>query len=320
MITNRKPIFISTIVLLMLVLSACGGGSKKIDTSRNNNNDANANENEKDANADENANDNDETEVDYEATSSALAATATAIAVVQNEPTAVPPTDVPPSTDVAPPTDVPAPTSPPPTDLPPTDSASSGFSEDGSVYFTDFDVFEEEEDAWYVYTIGGSNWGASVDSGFLTAVLDAPNETLYIINNYIDMARGDADVAVEIGFDNIGLRGNNISVVCRYTDSGWYEFSLGSDGLWYMWMYQGGAYSLLANGGISGYDWKITAHTLTAACVGDYLTFAIDGVIPRGAEVTNSSLREGGVGFSISTFENGGVEVEFDYFYAEYVE
>ncbi len=39
------------------------------------------------------------------------------------------------------------------------------------------------------------------------------------------------DVSVEVSADNRGKNNNNISLICRYSDDGWYEFNIASNGL-----------------------------------------------------------------------------------------
>ena len=253
---------------------------------------------------------------DLEGTQQALEKTQDALES-QPEPTKPPPTEPPPPRPTQPPPDEPdEPDQPEP-------PAAGGYDYDSLasgdiIYETDFDgTGERWEDGWSQFAIPDSNnYSAYVENGVLYTAVGDTNSTVYAFFEPLYMERGQ-DVRVDTAIDNVGdVRNNNISLVCRGTNRGWYEFSLTSSGLWYIWKNIGAvnSYEVLAQGGIQGYDRNVTDHELTATCIGDVLTFYIDGVQPKNASVTDTSYREGQVGVSVFASNLGGVEVEFDWF------
>jgi hypothetical protein len=54
------------------------------------------------------------------------------------------------------------------------------------------------------------------------------------------------DVRIDARVINRGVNNNNVSLVCRYTDSGWYEFNIANNGLY--WIY---AAEVSAGGNVS---------------------------------------------------------------------
>ena len=118
--------------------------------------------------------------------------------------------------------------------------------------------------------------------------------------------RIDADVET-VG----GPNRNNISLVCRATSEGWYEFSMNSGGYWYIWKYENGDYSNLAEGASYSINLQKAANSLSATCIGRELTFYVNGVTMGSA--TDNTFKDGGqVGVSVSTFDVAGAAVEFD--------
>ncbi len=188
-----------------------------------------------------------------------------------------------------------------------------------TVFSTQFDVAGDWEEGWIHFPIpeGRDDYEIFVDNGYLYFNVAVANTTVYAVYDPIFFPRDCADVRVDASIDNVGqVRTNNISLICRGNDEGWYEFSLGSDGLWYIWLYESASndYTLRANGGVQNYNKNITQHELSATCIGDTMTFYIDGVQPRGAQITDTQFREGQVAISVSTFDPTPVEVEVDWF------
>ncbi len=282
---NRKRAIFAVISVLLLAALACGGNSGGNTGG-------------------------DEPQVDLAGTQAALEATQAALeAPVEVEP---------------------EPTSPPPP--PPTADAGGGETGGGEVdysnlqsgdviFASDFDGDGSDwEEGWihfHITSLDGDpdNYGAIIDGGFLTITVDQRDTTVYALYDELYLPRDAADVLVEAAYNNRGVRSNNVSIVCRGSGDGWYEFSLGSDGLWYIWMFTSGdGYTRLANGGLAGYNKNDTDHVLSATCIGDELTFFIDGTMPKGGQVHDATYREGQVAVSVSTLNLVGAEVEFDWF------
>jgi hypothetical protein len=195
-------------------------------------------------------------------------------------------------------------------------------AESGDVlYATDFEVSGDWDDDWFSLVIPSRSeelYSLYMENGYLYIQVDAKSTTVYAIYEPLFMPRDEADVLVETSFDNVGdVRNNNISVLCRVTEEGWYEFSLTSSGLWYIYKYEvESGFTTLFNGGVPNYNKNITAHVISATCIGDELTFYLDGEMLKNAQVNDRSFDSGGVGVSVYAANVAGVEVEFDWFQA----
>jgi len=112
----------------------------------------------------------------------------------------------------------------------------------------------------------------------------------------------------------------NTSVVCRATDKGWYEFSISSGGLWWIWKWD-------PNAGDNGYYYQVAKGTSTkiglqkqpnlieATCIGTTLTLYVNG--NKIGEGTDRDFTEGVTGFALSSLDLGNAQVEYEYFIAE---
>lgn len=186
------------------------------------------------------------------------------------------------------------------------------------LYATDFDS-EAVLDDWFYLTIpdGQEGFYSYVEGGYFGIGVEDTDTTVYYFYDPLYMPRRNADVLVETATNNVGdVRNNNISVICRASEEGWYEFSLTSSGLWYIWKYDENGYTSLANGGVPGYNKNDTEYVLSATCIGEELTFYLDGVQLKNAQISDRSFDEGGVGVSLYAENVSGVEVEFDWFQA----
>jgi hypothetical protein len=127
------------------------------------------------------------------------------------------------------------------------------------------------------------------------------------------------DVKIEATAANEGRNSNSISLVCRYSDQGWYEFNIANDGL----------YNILAcartspvsadcqfitEGGSGAINQGQRTNQYTATCVGDVLTLAINGQRVNSVSDRSNRFPVGQVGFSASSFEYVPVIVGFDSF------
>lgn len=184
-------------------------------------------------------------------------------------------------------------------------------SASGDVYFsTDFD----SADNWYPVTVPETeNYEAFTESGVMYVEANDTNSNVYLLYDFNIPA---PDVRVDASVETVGgPNNNNISLVCRASDAGWYEFSMNSGGYWYIWKYEDGKYTRLTYGASRAINMQKAANSLTATCIGRELTFYVNGV--ELGSVSDNTFRDGGqVGVSVSTFDVAGAAVEFDWFSA----
>ena len=179
------------------------------------------------------------------------------------------------------------------------------------LYRTDFN----DVDDWNTFDLRGrESYELALDQGYYYIQVDGTNQRVFSILQTIYMERDEADVRLEMAVETIaGPNRNNISLICRYSEMGWYEFNMGSDGLWSIRISRGeaGPYELLADGGSNYINLKRARNEMTAECEGDRLSLYINDEFIH--SVTDSELREGQVGFALSTFDISGAGVEFNW-------
>ncbi len=218
----------------------------------------------------------------------------------------------------APPTQQPLPPVQPPTQqpLPPTQQPAPTATEETAeapAYFTEeFD--SEIPDWWYFVQLGDeSKMNLSTDNGKLVFNLTGTDLYVYLMYNPWVYKNTRLDVSA----DNRGKNSNNVSLICRYSeDEGWYEFTIGNDGLWQVWAYDiltGGGYQMLNSGGSAAINSGKAVNEYTAICNGTTLSLYINGVETTSFEEKTYALREGLVGIGVSAFQVLPIIVEFDW-------
>ncbi|MBP1692967.1 MAG: peptidase family protein [Chloroflexi bacterium] len=199
-----------------------------------------------------------------------------------------------------------------------TPAASSGtFNPDasasGDVYFgTEFDA---ELSDWVYFLTEGKESGANASLKDSKLRLDIRDQYTYIYF-YLDPLEV-ADVRVDTKVENLGVNNNNVSLICRYSDAGWYEFNVANNGEYTIFRYdpaRSDPYIALYTGGSTAIETGKGTNEITAVCTGDELTLGINGVKVR--TVQDRNLKSGKVGLSVSSFNVTPVIVEFDYFVA----
>lgn len=242
---------------------------------------------------------------DYSATEAALAKTQAALDAQKPEATQPPVATQPPAVATQPPSDQPFDYT----------TLQSG----DLVYYTDFDEPGDWEDGWVQFPIPSSNsYSVYKQNGYLYFAVDESGLGVYAVPDFIFFPRDYANVLVEILEENVGSTNlNNIGVICRLNETGWYEFALLSGGEWFIYkaILNGTevSYQELTSGGIANFDYD-SPHYVAGECVGDKLTIYIDGEMPKNGSITDRSFREGQVGMFVYAREYAGVEVEIEDF------
>lgn len=231
--------------------------------------------------------------------------TATTVVV----PTAVPPTVIPPTT--VPPTNVP-PTAPP---TPAPTEASEPIAESEPYYTEEFDYVP---DNWYYEVLVGNEDKAdiSVADGKLTFTIEDYDTYAYVF--YEDYTY--TNVYIEASTINRGSNDNMVTLVCRYSDSGFYEVNITNGGLYDIYAYVEAmdmGYIRLYNGGSRNINMGMKSNTFAMSCEGNEIKLWVNGVLERTVEDNKYGLPEGLIGVGVSSFDATPVIVAFDYVYID---
>jgi len=216
---------------------------------------------------------------------------------VQVEPTAKP---VQKPTEPAPePTDEPAPTDAPVV-------VSKYFKEE----FDSSDVLAN----WESFSLGsGSDSNLVIEQEDDHLLFDLGDEDLYVY--YMYSADEYDNVSISLNAENRGRNNNNVSLVCRMNEDGtqWYEFSVESGGLWYLYAVDG-AYNIIDNGGTNDLKQGKEVNEYNLVCNGSELTLYVNGNKLKTVNDTKYGFDEGYVGFNISSLNVLPITVEVNWF------
>lgn len=200
---------------------------------------------------------------------------------------------------------------PPTATLPPPPPASPFFKEEFNT-----DVLGD----WTNFVVVGdtksdkSKAKYSIENGKL--VFDLTDNYLYSYLIYDKQTY--EDVRVEVSAANRGKNNNNVSLICRYSDDGWYEFNIASNGMFNIFAYDAtGAvhkgYNALYTSGSNAIKIGKETNIYVAVCSGKNLSLFING--EESAKLTDNKygLTDGKVGISISSFNVYPIIVDIDY-------
>jgi len=127
------------------------------------------------------------------------------------------------------------------------------------------------------------------------------------------------DVRVEVSAFNRGKNNNNVSLICRYSADGWYEFNIASNGLFNILAYDATGvvhkgYNALVTDGSNAIKMGNETNVYVAVCSGRNLQLYINGEDSASFTDNKYGLRDGKVGVSVSSFNVYPIIVEIDYF------
>jgi hypothetical protein len=205
------------------------------------------------------------------------------------------------------PTDAPAavePTQPPlPTDEP--------VAESQPYYTEEFDYVPEN---WYYEVLVGNEDKAdiSVDKGKLTFTIEDYDTYAYVF--YEDYTY--TDVYIEASAVNRGSNNNMVTLVCRYSDAGFYEVNITNGGLWDIYAYvetMNIGYVRLYNSGSRNINMGFKSNTFAMSCEGNKISLYVNGVLERTVEDNKYNMPEGLIGVGVSSFDALPVIVDFEY-------
>jgi hypothetical protein len=188
-------------------------------------------------------------------------------------------------------------------------------------FFTDeFD----SDTGWSYFVIDGNssqitkNTGLdmTISTGGGVLTYDLQGEGLWVYDLYLPVEY--TDVRLDARVNNRGVNNNNVSLICRYTEDGWYEFNIANNGLYWILVAsvdddQKVAYDLIYNGGSNKIKSGKETNEYTAICKGNQLSLFINGEEARTVTDSKYVLPSGLVGTSVSSFDTLPVIVDFEW-------
>lgn len=185
-------------------------------------------------------------------------------------------------------------------------------------YFTE--EFDTEIGNWSRNDVYGSKEtnedGLSLEVEDSRLVFDFSTKHLYTYLFYEPFEYDN--VAIEARVENRGMNDNAISLVCRYSDEGWYEFNIANSGLYnimYGFVDASGniGYARLADGGSTKIKAGKDVNIYKIICNDRKLSLYINGTETRVYEDNQHVLRDGKIGISVSSFNQLPIKVEYDW-------
>jgi hypothetical protein len=128
------------------------------------------------------------------------------------------------------------------------------------------------------------------------------------------------NVRVEVSAYNRGSHNNNnISLICRYSDEGWYEFNIASNGMYNILAYDSKGlvhkgYNTLYTSGSNAIRMGNATNVYVAVCSDRDLRLYINGEDSASFTDNKYGFTDGKVGISVSSFNVYPIIVEIDYF------
>jgi hypothetical protein len=179
------------------------------------------------------------------------------------------------------------------------------------LFFTE--DFNTDTNAWISFQTGGeTNPDLTLENGLLRLDISSPNTWYYAVHGAHDYK----DVFVSAKFS--GTPSGSMGVICRYSESGWYEFNLASDGtynvLFAQWLDNGIAqYTPIASDSSEYLQRGNLSYEIGLTCQGNFLFLYINGKLFRKLDVTRYGLTEGRIGISAASFDETPMIAAFDW-------
>jgi len=184
----------------------------------------------------------------------------------------------------------------------------------GDFYTEEFEA-DYVPDNWSSFTLGkGSDKDLVIQQEDDHLLFDLGDKNLYVYYMYNPYTY--SDVSLTLNAENRGRNNNNISLVCRMNQegTGWYEFSVESGGVWYLYAVDNGEYNVLDNGGTQALKQGREVNEYKMDCVGDEITMYVNGSEIKTVKDSTYGYDEGFVGFNISSLNVLPITVEVNWF------
>lgn len=193
-------------------------------------------------------------------------------------------------------------------------NSSSGGGGEAADFFTEEFESNFVADNWQYFTLGsGDDSDLVIQQEGDHMLFDLGDEDLYVYYMYTPYIY--EDVSIVLNAENQGRNNNNVSLVCRMNEDGsqWYEFSVESGGVWYLYAVDG-KYNILSNGGTTALRQGREVNEYRMDCEGNEITLYINGNEIKSVPDTKYGFDEGSVGFNISSLNVLPITVEVNWF------
>lgn len=178
--------------------------------------------------------------------------------------------------------------------------------------------FAGDLSSWQSYTARGeeSQIRRSVEDGKMVFHLSPSNDTIPI--TYIYNADSTyTDVRLDMVTTNNGNNANDVSIICRFTGTNWYEFDVSNSGLYSIYAVdvegkvQKG-FNELTSGNSASITTGHATNTYTAICKGNELALLVNGEPLATIQETTFNFTEGNIGFGVSGRQVLPIDVSID--------
>lgn len=191
-----------------------------------------------------------------------------------------------------------------------------GYTEDYSGETVTNEAFRVEEFAgdvsWWSYFYFGEDYADfNVYQDYERMIFEINDEDTYVYLTYGEYYYDDVQISALV--ENRGVNSNDISLICRYDENrGWYEFNIGSDGLYTAYLYDNvDGYKEIGSGGSTRIKTGKEYNEYTMRCQGNNLTLWINGY--ETTSIRNNELKEGLIGIGAASYNVTPVIAEFEY-------
>lgn len=181
--------------------------------------------------------------------------------------------------------------------------------------------FDAETNTWNYLVVNGSKrqvvngivglMSARALGGLL--IFDLQGQGAWVYVTYEPYTYTDVRLDVKVG--NRGTNNNNVSLICRKSDAGWYQFDIASNGLYQIFFGKiivgVVEYTIIAEGGSTKIKTGLAENEYGILCQANILALYINGTESRRLEEKKFLLPEGKVGISVSSFRDVPVTVDF---------
>ena len=186
-------------------------------------------------------------------------------------------------------------------------------NEDPAWYVEEWD---DDNSAWSVYTETNGSGGdldeidVFTENGKLKFQMDKWLYGYVLYDPWIY-----TDVRIDVESENRGANTFTVSIICRYSDEGYYVVDISSGGLYTIYAYEAYTeeYHSLANGGSTYIKQGKDTNTYTWVCEGRDLILGVNGYEVKKFTDNKYVFKEGFIGAGVTSYDIIPIKVEFEY-------